>query len=449
MLRSSAILYRNLYLRPVCTPLFRSFSSLPDHEFLPLPSLSPTMTTGTISKWLKGEGDFVEAGDVICEVETDKAVVDFEVTDDGYVAKILHPTGAADLPVATPIAVIVDEEEHIAAFSDYTYLGKTPKVSLSSESSSSPQISSTSSPSLAAAAQSKTQSIVKTMDDRHNHFVNNSHRQSSIKFKYGIRVDVSRKSDVIAAILPQEHSEDFSKSLNSVARRTRGHIDIPVTQMRKVIADRLTQSKAEVPHFYSTSMCHIGPLLDIRAKLNKESGRKASVNDFVIRAAALALRDVPACNVSFDVATDSKFQNPGIDIAVAVATDGGLITPIVKDAISKEAADIGTDVRELAGRAREGRLKPVEFMGGSFTISNLGMFGMNEFSAVINPPQACILAVSGGSEMLVPKSSGDPELSTSMNVTLSCDARAVEPADAAQFLQVFQEYINNPTQMIA
>jgi pyruvate/2-oxoglutarate dehydrogenase complex dihydrolipoamide acyltransferase (E2) component len=260
--------------------------------------------------------------------------------------------------------------------------------------------------------------------------------------------------------------------------------------MRRVIASRLTESKAGVPHFYATAECRIDALLALRKRL-AAAGEKASVNDFVIRAAALALRDVPAANVSWDDGAGAARANPGVDVSVAVATEGGLITPIVRAADAKRPPAIGEDVRALAGRAREGRLKPEEFMGGSFTISNLGMFGMDEFSAVINPPQACILAVSGGTPKVVPGRGPAPaartaarcaglvgamageadgcsaddleralaeviagghrsaETATTMKVTLSCDARAVEPSAAAQYLQAFELYLEEPDRLVA
>eukprot|EP00941_MAST-03F_sp_MAST-3F-sp1_P005017 g5017.t1 len=459
--------------RPVVM-LRRFSSSLPDHEFLPLPSLSPTMDTGSISRWLKGEGDFIEAGDVVCEIETDKAVVDFEATDSGYLAKILQQEGASDLKVTTPIAVLVEEEEDVAAFSSYILPAEDNRTS-------NMKIGNTTNAEAILPIAAQSTEPIRTLEQRQLYYINHSNRRSGIRFTHGVRLDSSQldESKVFAKATPTPQAQNVpapvaaSTTESESLQKDRGYTDLPVSQMRRVIAARLTESKADIPHFYATAECRIDELLAIRAKNNKR-GSKASVNDYVIRAAALALRDVPAANVSFDVAADKAVANPGIDVSVAVATDGGLITPIVKDADIKTPTSIGADVRELAGRAREGKLKPEEFMGGSFTISNLGMFGMGDFTAVINPPQSCILAVSSGSSKIVPNkypvsaeetakkcldlvNSGEfsesaledvireghtgVEVETTMKVSLSADARAVEPAVAAQFLQVFQEYI--------
>jgi pyruvate dehydrogenase E2 component (dihydrolipoamide acetyltransferase) len=231
-----------------------------------------------------------------------------------------------------------------------------------------------------------------------------------------------------------------------------GYTDIPNNNIRKVIAKRLTESKVTVPHAYTTMECNIDAILDLRKVLKKEFDLNISVNDLVIRAAALALRDVPEANARWDAKAGAARTNAQVDISVAVATPTGLITPIVFGADRRGVRDINSAVKDLATRAKEGKLKPEEFQGGTFTISNLGMFGISEFSAVINPPQACILAVGGGiSRIAVPteaSASGDLPVETTMTVQLSSDRRVLDDATAARFLQTFQSYIVNPRKML-
>lgn len=234
----------------------------------------------------------------------------------------------------------------------------------------------------------------------------------------------------------------------------RGFTDLPVSGMRRTIATRLQESKSQVPHFYASASCDVSKLLAMRKALNGIASAPISVNDFVLRGCALALRDVPAANVFWDEATGSVQPQASVDISVAVATEGGLITPIVKHVDAKSLSAISAEVKEIAGRARQlpMKLKPEEYMGGSFTISNLGMFGMDEFSAVINPPQACIMAVSGSSRefVLAENAEGEklPVAADVMTVTLSCDGRAVDPHTAARYLQVFKAYVDDPQLMM-
>jgi pyruvate dehydrogenase E2 component (dihydrolipoamide acetyltransferase) len=237
------------------------------------------------------------------------------------------------------------------------------------------------------------------------------------------------------------------------AAQSSGYTDIPNNNIRKVIAKRLTESKVTVPHAYTTMECNIDAIVDLRKVLKKEFDLNISVNDLVIRAAALALRDVPEANARWDPQAGAARANPQVDISVAVATPTGLITPIVFGADRRGVRDINNAVKDLATRAKEGKLKPEEFQGGTFTISNLGMFGISEFSAVINPPQACILAVGGGiSRIAAPTeaaaASGDLPVETTMTVQLSSDRRVLDDATAARFLQTFRSYIVNPRKMM-
>lgn len=251
-------------------------------------------------------------------------------------------------------------------------------------------------------------------------------------------VDLSSATPAVAAATVEEPAVPAGRSRG----RERTFTDKPLTSMRKVIAHRLTESKANIPHFYSRIDCKIDAMIEYR-KILKDAGIRVSLNDMVIRAAALALRDVPAANKYWDEGVGNTVGNPTVDISVAVATEGGLITPIVKDADAIGLRQINSSVAELAGRAREGKLAPEEYTGGSFTISNLGMFGIKEFSAVINPPQACILAVGGSVAKPSPSKNGI-EKKTEMTVNLSSDRRVVNEQVASEYLAAFQRYAETP-----
>lgn len=249
-----------------------------------------------------------------------------------------------------------------------------------------------------------------------------------------------------AAVSKMEAPAAAAVSTGGRGRRT--HTDIPLTNMRKVIASRLSESKQNIPHSYhNTAVCMDG-LTALRAKLKAAGGHVGSVNDFVIRAVALALRDVPEANVQFDANKSSVKQMSSVDVSVAVATPAGLITPIIKAADRKGIAAVSATMKDLATRAKDSKLKPEEFIGGTFTISNLGMFGIDSFSAVINPPQACILAVSGSTQQTFVNPEGQPETRTMMTVSLSCDARAVDGEAAGRWLTRFREYMEDPVSML-
>jgi pyruvate dehydrogenase E2 component (dihydrolipoamide acetyltransferase) len=436
-----------------------------------MPALSPTMTEGKIAQWLKKEGDAVRSGDLLAEIETDKATMEVEATDEGTLGKILADAGVEGIAVNTPIAVIVEEGEDKSALADAVKAAQaeakpTPPVSdkapapETKEPAPAPAKPASAAPTppapKAPAAQPKP-APARGPGERiiASPLARRMAKEDGIDL---VRVTGSgphgRKADVEAAIASGGMSggggifaglgQSFPAAVAAAA---------PHSTMRKVIAQRLTESKQTVPHFYATVDCEIDALLALRKEINDtDESLGVSVNDFIIRAVALALKEVPAANASW---SDEAMQLYGAaDVSVAVATDGGLITPIVRSAEKKGIAAISVEIKDLATRAREGKLAPEEYQGGTFTISNMGMMGVREFAAVINPPQACILAIGAGEERVVVRKraegNGEGEIGTAtlMSCTISCDHRAVDGAVGAQFLAAFKGLLEHPVRLI-
>eukprot|EP00949_MAST-11_sp_MAST-11-sp1_P001500 g1500.t1 len=399
----------------------------PAHELLPLAALSPTMESGGVARWLKEEGEAIRAGDIVLEIETDKATVDFEAQDDSFLAKILVQAPASDIPVGSPLAVLVEDEEDVGAFATAT-VDEFGATETTESAATAPATAPAPAPAPAKAATSKAPP-----------------RTPRIKFRHGRRdlIDAARAPAASSATSGKAATTTPSPEGSSSTVDSSGYVDIPLTPMRKVIASRLTESKATVPHYYSRMTCSIDALLQFRQTL-KESGVKISVNDLVILASALSLRDMPEINAFWDESSQQVRENASVDISVAVATDGGLITPIVFACDSRGLKSINQNVAELAQKARSGKLQPEEYQGGSFTISNLGMYQISEFTAVINPPQSCILAVGGGIPVAVMQENGELSTETQMTVSLSSDRRVVDEASAAAFLRTFRNYCENP-----
>lgn len=392
-----------------------------------MPALSPTMTEGNLVKWHKKEGDVIKAGQVLAEIETDKATMEVEAVDEGILGKILIPEGTDNVKVNELIALILEEGEDASSLDDVKTLV----------------------PAAAPATKPVTENITeKTAEIAHK--------------PRGERVFITPLAKRIAE---QGHIDprtligsgpngriikaDVEKAIGSGSVRTApvlrlgGHTDIKLNGMRKVIAKRLTESKQTVPHFYLSVDCELDTLIDFRRQLNARPNApyKLSVNDFVIRACALALKQVPEANVTWHETYVRQYNNA--DISVAVAVEGGLVTPVICAAEQKSVMDISVEMKSLATRARAGKLMPEEYQGGSFSLSNLGMFGIKSFSAIINPPQACILAVGAGAERGVVKN-GQIVIATVMNCTLSVDHRAVDGAVGSKFLAAFKSLIENP-----
>ena len=413
-----------------------------------MPALSPTMTEGNLAKWHKKEGDAVKAGQVIAEIETDKATMEVEAVDEGVLGKILVPAGTQGVKVNEVIAMLLEEGETA------NDLGKAKPV---------PQVAApaAATPVQAAAAAPATMVQSPALNKGNRIFATPLARriaeQSGIDLSKVkgtgpngriVKADVeggvaAPKATAAASSAPALSADEKINAFGQV------YTEIPNNNIKKITAKRLLESKTTVPHFYLTIDCQIDELLKVRETLNKAAGKdaayKLSVNDFVVKACAMALKAYPAANVSWTEAATLQFKHA--DISVAVATPNGLITPIVKQAENKGLAAISGEIKDLAKRARDGKLKPEEFQGGSFTVSNLGMFGISNFQAIINPPQSCILAVGAGQERPYVEN-GQVKIGNFMSCTLSTDHRTVDGAVGAEFLQYVKRYIENPATML-
>ena len=427
--------------------------SYPAHEVVGLPALSPTMEVGTIAKWHVVEGGSFGAGDSICEIETDKASMDFEAQDDGVVAKHLQPAGA-EVAVGVPILVVVEDAADAGAFADFEAPAEeAPAAPVPAPAAAGPAANPAARLMPAARHMSHSRGIdvtglagsgkggLITKGDVLEALAAGTTFPALGAAAAPAAAPTAAASGAAAQQEPFQPLPRVAFDPSTIPTTGAPYTDEPATTMRKVIAKRLTESRAFVPHAFASVEADLAGVAKLRKHLLSEFGVKVSVNDVVIKAVALALRDVPRANSSWDGATCQP--NASIDISVAVATPAGLITPIVFDAAGKGLSVISSEVRDLATRAKLGKLKPEEFQGGTFTVSNLGMFGITEFSAVVNPPQACILAVGGGVPRLVPDGDSAREITT-MTSRLSSDRRVVDEPTAARFLQAFQHYVAHP-----
>ena len=423
-----------------------------------MPALSPTMTEGNLASWTVKEGDSIKSGQVIAEIETDKATMEVEAVEEGVMGKILVEAGTENVKVNEAIALLLEDGEDKKVLADYKVKAsaapkKEEKAEEKKDGEESRVESRESSPSATEKKDTSHDSGRSTLATASGGRVFASPLARRIAANEGVSLELIEgsgphgrvvKDDVLKAAAGgtgrgrvMRHSEEFTK--------------IPNSNMRKVIARRLTESKQTVPHFYLTVECELDKLLDIRKDLNfeaeaqagkdKKPAYKVSVNDYIIKASSLALKKVPAANASWSDEAILRYNN--IDISVAVAIDDGLITPIVKNADQKTVIAISTEMKDLAARARANKLAPEEFQGGGFSISNLGMFGIKTFSAIVNPPQGCILAVGAGEERVVVRH-GKIQTRHVMDVTLSVDHRVVDGAVGAEFLQAFKHYIEHP-----
>ncbi|XP_009603038.1 dihydrolipoyllysine-residue acetyltransferase component 2 of pyruvate dehydrogenase complex, mitochondrial-like [Nicotiana tabacum] len=432
---------------------FSTASDFPPHQEIGMPSLSPTMTEGNIARWLKKEGDKVSPGEVLCEVETDKATVEMECMEEGYLAKILRGDGTSSIKVGEVIAITVEEEDDIAKFKDYqpSTLDATPSPKAPppppppkeevAEKPVTPSETKVSKPSAPPADRIFASPLARKMAEDHN--IPLSNIKGTGPEGRIVKADIedylaSRGKEAPAAAAKAEASLDYT--------------DIPVSQIRKVTASRLLLSKQTIPHYYLTVDACVDKLMELRSQLNSlqeaSGGKKLSVNDLVIKAAALALRKVPQCNSSWT--NDYIRQYHNININVAVQTDNGLYVPVVRDADKKGLSTIAEEVKNLAQKAKENSLKPQDYEGGTFTVSNLGgPFGIKQFCAIINPPQSAILAVGSAERRVIPGSGQDQyKFASMMSVTLSCDHRVIDGAIGAQWLKAFKGYIESPESML-
>ncbi len=415
-----------------------------------MPALSPTMTEGTLASWHKSEGDTVSSGDVIAEIETDKATMEVEAVEEGTLGKILVPAGTENVQVNAVIGLILEEGEDKSVLDGFKV--STPKPSATPTPTPTP--TATASPAVPAPV-SAPAAVVAT-----GARIIASPLAKRIAVERGVNLATVQgsgprgriiKADVVGApagmaggVAPTQTVTQPSAPVVASGPGT----DAPNSTMRKTIARRLVEAKQNIPHFYLTIDCNIDNLMEMRKRLNDaaEGGEyKISVNDIVIKAAAKALKEVPGANASW--MGDFIRVYDDVDISIAVATPGGLITPVIRNADVKGIADVSNEVKELAGRAREGKLMPEEYTGGGFTISNLGMFGIREFSAIINPPQSCILAVGAGEQRPVVKH-GALAIATIMTCTLSVDHRAVDGALGAEYMAAFKKIIEEPMKLM-
>ncbi len=433
-----------------------------------MPALSPTMTEGNLAKWVKKEGDKIKSGMVIAEIETDKATMEVEAVDEGVIGKILVPEGTQGVKVNQLIALLLEEGEDSKVLE--TYKPKAAAVQKSSESgvqssekkeapvatsiAQAPSLGSA--PVYAPPAAYRPTTELRTPTTA-KAFASPLARRVAAEagLDVGLIQGTGPHGRVVRADVEEARRTGGGVARGAVRRNPVEYVSLPNNNMRKVIARRLTESKQFVPHFYLTVSIELDKLLEVRKELNGEAemlagkegkpAYKLSVNDMVIKASALALKRIPGANAMWTDEACLRFNN--VDVSVAVATDGGLITPIIRNADQKTMMQISGEMKDLAARARAGKLKPEEFQGGGFSISNLGMYGVKHFAAIVNPPQGCILAVGAGEERVVVKK-GQMVVANVMDVTLSVDHRVVDGALGAEYLQSLKRYIESPSLLL-
>ena len=423
-----------------------------------MPALSPTMEEGTLSKWHVKEGDTVSSGDILAEIETDKATMEFEAIDEGVIGKIMIAEGTEGVKVNAVIAVLLEDGETAADIGTTSAAGPAAQPAAAAEAAptGSPE---TAAPAPAAPVKDGTRVFATPLARRIA-----ADKGLDITSVVGsgphgriVKADVENaqagpvaapvaSAPVSAAAAPTGPSTDAV--LKTYANRP--HQEIKLDGMRKIIASRLTEAKQTVPHFYLRRDIHLDALLEFRSQLNKQleqRGIKLSVNDFIIKACALALQQIPEANAVW--AGDRTLQFEKSDVAVAVAIEGGLFTPVLQDAESKSLSAISAEMKDLAARARDRKLAPHEYNGGSFAISNLGMFGIDNFDAIINPPHAAILAVGAGTKKPIVGADGELTVGTVMSTTLSVDHRVIDGALGANLLNAIKGNLENPMMMLA
>jgi pyruvate dehydrogenase E2 component (dihydrolipoamide acetyltransferase) len=413
---------------------------------LKMPALSPTMEEGTLSKWLVKEGDEVSSGDILAEIETDKATMEFEAVDEGTIARILVAEGTDGVKVGQPIAILAGEGEDVSEAAEPEAKVKKEEAP-KAESGKKPEPEEK--PELEEKPEPKRES-------KSGERIKASPLARRIAEDRGIdlsSIDGSGpggrivKADIEKA--PAETAAPATKPAAPVDPGEIPHETVKLSNMRKTIARRLTEAKQTIPHIYLTVDIRLDALLKLRSELNaglEGRGIKLSVNDLLIKALAAALIEVPECNVSF--AGDTLIQYSRADISVAVSIPGGLITPIITDAGGKSVSAIATEMKDLAARARDGKLSPEEYQGGTASISNMGMYGIKAFDAVINPPQGMIMAIGAGEKR--PYVINDSlQIATVMSATGSFDHRAIDGADGAKLMQAFKRLVENPLGMLA
>ena len=426
-----------------------------------MPALSPTMEEGTLAKWLVKEGDTVSSGDLLAEIETDKATMEFEAVDEGTVGKLLVTEGSEGVKVNTPIAVLLEDGESADDIATESTPAPAPATALqpTAEAAAVDQAPSSAPAPVAPSSADGTRIFASPLARRiaKDKGLDLSQLKGSGPHGRIVKADVEGAQPTAAA--PTAAAQAIAPAAapagpgaDQVLRMYEGREfeEVKLDGMRKIIASRLTEAKQTIPHFYLRRDMQLDALLKFRGQLNKQlesRSVKLSVNDFIIKACAIALQQVPAANAVW--AGDRILQLTPSDVAVAVAVEGGLFTPVLKDAHEKTLSTLSSEMKDLAYRARDRKLAPEEYQGGSFAISNLGMFGIDNFDAVINPPHGAILAVGAGAKKPVVGADGELTVATVMSVTLSVDHRVIDGALGAELLAAIKENLENPIAMLA
>jgi pyruvate dehydrogenase E2 component (dihydrolipoamide acetyltransferase) len=413
-----------------------------------MPALSPTMEEGTLAKWLVKEGDTVESGDVMAEIETDKATMEFEAVDEGVIGKIIVPEGSTGIKVNEIIAILLEDGEDSSDIETNDAENKQDVVDIIKNDEKIPVVKS----EKTGLSSSKERIFATPLARRIAKSTNVDLANIKGSGPYGRIV----KADVQSNNVNASEKTPITQITSSVTSETiktmykdREFAEIPLDGMRKVIANRLTEAKQTIPHFYLRKSVNLDKLLIVRSEMNTgliDQGIKISVNDFIIKASSLALQDIPQANVVW--AQDRILQMTSSDVAVAVSVEGGLYTPVIFDSEKKTLSSLSLEIKDLASRARDKKLLPNEYQGGSFAISNLGMMGIENFDAVINPPHGSILAVGAGTKKPIVKEDGTISVATIMSLTLSVDHRAIDGALGAEFLAKITNYLENPLTML-
>ena len=415
-----------------------------------MPALSPTMEEGTLTKWLIKEGDTVESGDIMAEIETDKATMEFEAVDEGIIGKIIIPEGTTGVKVNEIIAILLEDGE------DASSIEIQEDIKLKNNTNDEVNVTNTEIKEIKADVIKSNSSadrvfatplarrIAKSKDLDLNSISGSGPYGRIVKADVEVSISLPSK-DTMTITMAKSASSETVKSIY----KERVFIEIELDGMRKVIANRLTEAKQTIPHFYLRKSVNLDKLLKIRTEMNEglaDKGTKISVNDFIIKASSLALQDVPKANVVW--AEDRILQMKASDVAVAVSVEGGLFTPVIFDSENKSLSNLSSEIKDLASRARDRKLLPSEYQGGSFAISNLGMMGVENFDAVINPPHGSILAVGAGVKKPIALDDGSVSVATIMSLTLSVDHRAIDGALGAEFLAKITQYLENPLTML-
>ena len=421
-----------------------------------MPALSPTMEEGTLAKWLVKEGDRIQSGDLIAEIETDKATMEFEAVDEGIIGKLLVSEGSEGVKVNSPIAVILDDGEELKVSETVDLVVETEqtKPEVATE-----EVAEIQKPSMNVVQTSSTRVFATPLARRlarekgidlgsvsgsgpHGRIVKTDILDLNVS-------DVDTNQESLANPVLRTNVQQASGSSITNLYADREYKEIPLNSMRKTVAARLTEAKQNIPHFYLRKEIKIDELLQVRSRMNAhlaEKNNKLSINDFIIKSCALALQSVPTANAIW--AEDKILQLKPSDIAVAVSVEDGLFTPVIRDADTKSLSNISKEMKELAEKARAKKLMPNEYQGGSFSISNLGMFGIDNFDAVINPPHGAILAVGRGLKKPLVNDDDSISVANLMSLTLSVDHRVIDGALGAELLQSITKYLEDPVLML-